>query len=82
MLNTIKTLTKRQLEVVTLLACDYSIVEISKNLAIAPNTVERHLEGAKEAILGKDRCSLVIYFYQNVAIFAGVMDSLKTRTKT
>lgn len=52
-------LTQRELEILQLVAGGYSAKEIARRVAIAPRTVERHIENARLKMRARNRAHMV-----------------------
>lgn len=64
-------LTSRELEVLALVAVGLSAKEIAKRIAIAPRTVERHIDNARLKMHARNRAHLVTR-----AIASGLFNSV------
>lgn len=61
-------LSMREAEILTLVAQGHSAKEVARLIAIAPRTVERHLDNARDKLRARNRANLV-----SRAMFAGII---------
>ncbi|MBE0390555.1 response regulator transcription factor [Flavobacterium sp. PL002] len=66
--NALALLTEREIEVITLIALEYSGKEISEHLFISSNTVETHRKNIMKKLKAKNTISLVKYAIKNKLI--------------
>lgn len=66
--TTLALLTEREIEVITLIALEYSGKEISEHLFISSNTVETHRKNIMKKLKAKNTISLVKYAIKNKLI--------------
>lgn len=64
-------LTAREVEVLTLVAAGFSAKEIAQQIAIAPRTVERHIDNARMKMHARNRAHLVTR-----AIASGLLNAM------